>query len=491
MLAVTPPALLLLQAASGGGARMQLLLFRPLVAVLLLNTALMTVTATAFAVVLGLGVAWCVERTDLPGGGVWRVLAGLPIAVPAFVTSYSWVSLTPAVQGFGGAVLIVTLAYYPLVYLPVAAVLRGMDPALEEGARSLGLDARRTFVRVTLPHARTAVLGGALVVAVHLLAEFGAFAMLRFRTFTTVIYDEYRLSFDGPAASMLSSVLISVCVVLVILEVRVRGKARHARTGSGAARPASRSRLGRATPVVVLLFCVLVGTSLGLPLVTLTYWLSRASAALQVGPLLVATATSLEFGLGAAVLTTALALPVAIFAVRYPTRLAALIERSTYLGYSLPGIAVALALVTIAVRYARPAYQTVPLVLSAYAILFLPLALVAQRAALAQASPAVEEMARSLGCGSLATLRRVTLPIIAPGLSGGAALVLLFTLTELPATLLLAPIGTVTLATQVWSSVRSQAYGAAAPYAWLMIALSALPTYVLTRRLSTSSTDGR
>src|SRR6202042_1030034 len=176
----------------------------------------------------------------------WAVLAALPITVPAFVTSYGWVSITPAVQHFGGAALIVTLAYYPLVYLPVAAVLRGLDPALEESARSLGMGPWRTFLRVTLPQTRLALLGGALLVAVHLLSEFGAFEMLRFQTFTTAIYDEYRVSFDGPAASMLATVLALLCLALLLGELALRGKARYARVDTGAARPATRARLGRA-----------------------------------------------------------------------------------------------------------------------------------------------------------------------------------------------------------------------------------------------------
>jgi len=129
--------------------------------------------------------------------------------------------------------VIVTLAYYPLVYLPVAAVMRGVDPALEESARSLGLGPARTFLRLILPHTRPALLGGALVVAVHLLAEFGAFAMLRFRTFTTAIYDEYRLSFDGPGASMLHQCSSACALRCFVLEMRMRGRGQYARTGPG------------------------------------------------------------------------------------------------------------------------------------------------------------------------------------------------------------------------------------------------------------------
>ena len=209
--------------------------------------------------VLGVGVAWCVERTDLPGRRVWAVLAALPITVPAFVTSYSWVSITPAVQGFAGAAAIVTLAYYPLVYLPVAAVLRGTDPALEESARSLGMGPWRTFFRVTLPQTRLALLGGGLLVAVHLLSEYGAFAMLRFQTFTTAIYDEYRLSFDGAAASMLANGARSPLPRALVTELGLRGRGalragrRRLASAAGPGSPAARQvadggRIRRCSP---------------------------------------------------------------------------------------------------------------------------------------------------------------------------------------------------------------------------------------------------
>ncbi|MEA2395863.1 MAG: iron(III) transport system permease protein [Solirubrobacteraceae bacterium] len=484
LLALLPIAFVVGQTVSIGVDQARALLWRPLVGTLLVHTVALTVTATVACAVIGTAVAWCVERAHLPGRRVWAVVAALPITVPAFVTSYGWVSLTPAVQGFGGATMIVTLAYYPIVYLPMVAALRGMDPALEEAARSLGLGPWRTFFRVTLPQAKPALLGGSLIVAVHLLAEFGAFAMLRFQTFTTAIYDQYQLSFDGAAASMLALVLVVLCVSLLVLEQLMRGRARYVRLGSGAARPLHRHDLGRATPAVVLAFAVLATAALGVPMAALVYWLVHgSSSALPVASLLSAAGASLQLGLGAALVTTVLALPVCILAVRHRSRLSTLLERSTYVAYALPGIVVALAFILVSVHHVRAIYQTTLLLLLAYAVLFLPLALVGVRAALLQASPTHEQTARSLGCGPLAVLRRVTLPLIAPGLGAAATLVFLSTVTELTATLLLAPIGTQTLATEVWSNTKSLAYGAAAPYAALMVAVSAVPTYVLTRRL--------
>ena len=144
---------------------------------------------------------------------------------------------------------------------------------------------------------------------------------------------------------------------------------------------------------------------------------------------------------------------------------------------------VALSLIVLSIHYVPALYGTTALLIVAYSILSLPLAVVAARAALAQAPPVHEEVARSLGCRPIQAMLRVTLPRIAPGLGAAAALVFLATVTELTATLLLAPIGTQTLATQFWANAASLSYGAAAPYAALMVAISALPTYLLTRRL--------
>nr|WP_240948046.1 iron ABC transporter permease [Planosporangium mesophilum] len=438
--------------------------------------------------VLGTGAAWLVERTTLPGRRIWNALLAAPLAVPAFVTSFGWVSLTPAVEGYWGALLIVTVSYYPLVFLPAAAALRGLDPALEETARALGHGPWRTFLRVVLPQLRPAVLGGSLLVGLHLLAEFGALQMLRYPTFTTAIFDQYESAFNAPAANMLATVLVLCCALLLTAELRLRGRRRYARVGRGAARSLEPVRLrGWTAPALVALFAV-VALALGVPMGSLVHWLVvGASTAFPVASLVTTAATSIGLGLLAALLTTALALPVAWLSVRYRGSVSTLLERSTYVANALPGIVVALALITVSIRFVPSAYQTTGVLLVGYAILFLPRAMVSARAAIAQAPPVLEDVAHSLGTRGATTLRRVILPLIAPGVGAGAALVFLAVVTELTATLLLAPIGTRTLATEFWSHSSDIAYGAAAPYAALMVAISAPATYLLTRRTRNTS----
>lgn len=460
------------------------LLVRPRVGELLWNTTRLVAVGCLLSIVLGLGCAWLTERTNIPYRRLWHVLLAAPLAVPAFVNSYGWVSLTHNVEGFAGAVLVVTLSYFPLVYLPVAATLRGLDPALEEAAQSLNVNQWQTFWRVVLPQLRPAVLGGALLVGLHMLAEFGALQMLRFPTFTTAIYDQYQSSFNSAAANMIASVLVLCCLVLLLGELTLRGNSHLSRVGRGAARASSPHRLGTMSVPSVLGLAALVVLSLGVPLGSLAHWLLvGSSTAFPVGELASAAVTTLLLGATAAALTMVFALPIAWLAVRNRGVAGTVVERSTYLGNALPGIVVALALVTVAIDVARPIYQTYVLLLLAYAIMFLPRAVVSVRAALEQAPPVLDDVSHSLGAGAFSTAWRVTLPLMIPGLGAGGALVFLAVTTELTATLLLAPIGTTTLATQFWSNSSAVAYGAAAPYALLMILISMPATYLLSRHV--------
>jgi iron(III) transport system permease protein len=191
--------------------------------------------------------------------------------------------------------------------------------------------------------------------------------------------------------------------------------------------------------------------------------------------------TALYSGLAAA-LATVMALPVALLAVRHRGRAYQLLERSTYLVLAMPGLVIALAFSYFTERYADGfLYQSAPLLVIAYAVLFFPLALVGVKASVAQAPVRLDEVARSLGRRRLAVLWQVTLPLIGPGLAAAFCLVFLSAVTELTATLILIPTGVQTLATQFWAYQQNLAYGQAAPFALAIIAIAALPSYVLGR----------
>ena len=469
------------------------LLWRPLVGELLLNTLSLIACVTAACAIIGTAAAWAVERSDLPGRRLWGVLVVVPLAIPAFISSYAWLSLNSAFATFGGALLVVTMSYYPLVYLPVAAALREMDPALEETARALGNNTRAVFLRVVLPQLRPALLGGMLLVALNTLVEFGAFALLRFRTFTTAIYAAYQAGFSGAEPALLAMILITLCIVCLAAEHIVRGKAQYGRVARGTRRGAVRYRLGPWRAVAPAAFALLGLVSLAVPLGMITYWLTQPSAAAttvaasSLVTLGQAAWTSVRLGVGGAALTMLLALPLGLLATRYNGWLIVLLERAAYLAQGAPGIVVALALISFTVHALRPLYQSTLLLLLAYAILFLPLALVSVRAALLQAQIRLEEAGRSLGLGWFAVMLRVTLPLAAPGLGAAAAMVFISVTTELTATLLLAPIGTQTLATQIWADTSTVAFAAAAPFAAAMAVMSMLASWLLARRFGATS----
>ncbi len=456
------------------------LVFRPRVGELLLNTLALVLITVPLCVVIGIGGAWLVERTRLAGHKAWSVLLAAPLAIPAFVNSYAWVSAIPSLGGIFGGVLISVLSYFPLVYIPVAAVLSRLDPALEQSAASLGLGPWRVFFRVVLPQLRLSAAGGALLVSLHLLAEYGAFAMITFDTFTTAIYDQFRSTFNGAAANMLASVLVMFCLLLLLAESRTRGSARYARVGAGVQSNPQRLRLGMWQLPAQLALTGVTVLALGVPFWHVGRWLVAGGAAIwEREDLLQALLQTLGYGLAGAAVTTVLAFPLAYLVIRHPGPVSKVLEAANYISSSMPGIVVALALVTITVHNLPAIYQTSIVLVAAYALLFMPRALVNLRAGLAQVPPTLDEAAQALGKPPLVAFLKVTLRLAAPAAAGGAALVFLGIVNELTATLLLAPNGTRTLATQFWSMSSEIDYMGAAPYALLMIVLSAPMTYLL------------
>ena len=450
-------------------------LLRERTLMLLLNTVALALGVTLGACLIGVAVAWCVERSDLPGRRWWRIAASLPLAMPAFVASYAWSSVHVAVQSLPGAIFVLTIVVYPLVFLPVAAALRG----------SLGKGPWETFVTVVLPQAWPALGAGALLVLTHMMAEFGALSLLRVQTFTTAIFQSYELQFDSASAALQSAVLMALCLPAAWGEMRLRQRLHVARAGRGSARRLPPRPLGRMRLPALAGFALLLTLSLGVPFAMLAWWLavgtSRGAGIADLGP---AIAGSLGLALPGAVIVVALALPLAFAAVRHPGPLSRIADRLPYIVHGLPGLVVALALVFLSIRYARPLYQTAFLLFVAYAMLFLPLAQSALRASIELVPPRLEELARGLGRNPFGAFAAVTAPNIMPGVGAALALMVLEIMRELTATLMLAPIGVTTLATEVWSHGNDGQFAAAAPFAALLVLVSALPVYVFTRRSS-------
>lgn len=488
------PAVYLVIRAFGAGEAAWQDLLRVRTLAIIGRTLWLATAATAASALIAVPLAWLTTRTDLPLRRLWAVLTPLPLVIPSYVGAYLMASalgprgllqqllegplgLTrlPEIYGFPGALITLTLLSFPYTLLSVRAALSKMDPALEEASRSLGHGPWKTFWRVTLPHLRPALGAGSLLVALYALRDFGAVAIMRYDTFTHAIYLAYR-TFDRSQAALLSLVLVVLTIVFLATEAQTHSRVRYYPSGSGAARPLRLARLGLWRWPAFGFCAGIVFFSLGLPAGVLVYWLIRG---LNAGESLIAlgpAAWNSALASGLAALTTLFAaLPVAIIVVRRPGWPTRLLERLTYSTFALPGIVIALALVFFGANHAPWLYQTLPMLLLAYGILFLPQAVGAVRAALAQIHPNLEEAARSLGRPPLQVFSSITLPLLRPGLVAGASLVFLTAMKELPATLILAPIGFTTLATSVWSAVSEAFFARAAAPALLIVLLSSLP----------------
>ncbi len=456
---------------------------------LLGNTAALAGLVLTAGTLIAVPLAWLVARTDLAGRRVITWLAVAPLAVPGYVMAYALLGLggyqgvltrllnvnVARPSGLFGAATALTLYTFPYVFLNVRSALLGLDASLEESARSLGLSRWQVMFRVVIPQLRPALLAGWLVVALYVLGDFGAVALMRFETFSFAIYTQYTAAFARHNAALLSLMLLLITTGLVILELRLLGRRHYSRLGRGAARKPTRERLG-ASAIPWYFFVVLVlGTALGLPIATLTAWMSlvppTAQQLAQVWQTFLGTAA---LALPTAVVAALLAVPVAVASRRARWFGGTLLERLVYLGYAVPPVALALALVMFSLRFAPAAYQSFGLLAFAYVVSFLALALGPVRSGLMQVNPRIEETARSLGRGRFMAFVQTVLPLMGRNVLAGGALTLMAVMKELPMTYLLAPTGFRSLAVRVFGLTNEAMMAAAAPYAMAIVLFSSL-----------------
>ena len=488
----------------GAGPEAIDLIFRPRTLEVVARTVALMATVMVGCIAIAAPLAWLTVRTDLPGRGFWRVVTMLPLALPSYIVGFAiavglgprgilqgWleavfgVERIPSIYGFPGAAFTLVIISFPYVLLPIRAALWNMDTSLEESARVLGRTRRQTFISVTLPMLRPAILAGGLLAALYALSDFGAVAIMRYETFTWSIFIQYGAALNRTLAAAWSLGLIVLALVVVWGEHMARnaGGGRYYLSGSGAARLPEPVRLG-SWRWPALTYCGLVAmVSLGLPVIVLVYWTVRGVSSGEPLELLWrAAANSVGVSALAAVLTVLCATPIAVLAVRHPGHFSRWLERLGFIGFALPGIVIALGLVYFGANYAPWLYQSLAMLAVAYVTLFLPAAVGSLRASLVQVRPEFEDAARSLGKSPLTVLLTITLPLIRPGILTGAALVFLLTMKELPATLILSPIGFTTLASSIWAAAEEAFFARAAAPALLLVIVSSIPLALITMR---------
>lgn len=484
--AVLVPLLwLVLRAADTQDLDVWAFLARPRTLSLLGNTAVLAVTVLAACTVIGVPLAWLVTRTTLKGRRIATLLAVLPLAVPGYVMAYALRGLggpmgaanalfgvtLPRLDGFTGAALALTLYNTPYMFLTLKVAFERLDPAQGEAARTLGASPWQVLRRVVLPTLLPAWMAGALLIGLYVLGDFGVVSLMRFDTLSLALYTNWT---DVGYAAWLALMLVATAGVLLSLEIWIMRGRRQARVGVGAARIQRRVALGRWQGVAwcgIGLFCAFgviapVGSSI--------WWYQSGPEMFTIDELWTAAIDSLSIALPAAALTVLLALPLAWLTARSVGLIARIAERVAQVGYAIPSLALALALVFFSIRVMPGLRDGLWLVIIAFALHFLMLALGPIRGTLALLTPAHEEAARTLGASPIRSFVRVTLPALRGSLTAGFILAFLAAMKELPLTMILAPVGTRPLSVSAWSYADEALFADAAPFALTIVALSAL-----------------
>ncbi len=464
------------------------------------NTLLLVVTVVGGSTAVGLTTAWLTSRTNVAGRRLWSTLAALPLVIPSYVGALALLGATgrdgmvseliaplglgpiPIPRGIWAAALALILFTYPYVHLTLVPAFRSLDPSLDEIARGLGAGRRRRFRTVTLPQIAPALRNAGLLVALYTMADFGAVSLLRYDTFTRAIFLQYAGRLDRRPATVLAAILMVMALAVLWAERKSRGKMEI--VGGRTVRPQPLLVLGRGAKIGAQLFLGAICLfSMVLPLAILVRWWIRGTlAGRETVAVWSELGRSLTVSAMAALLIVLVALPLAFLTVRYRSRVGQAAETVAWTVYALPHITVGLAVLLTGVSLLLPLYQSLPLLLFAYLMMFLPQALGPAQVALRKVSPSLEEASRSLGRPPITTVFRVTLPLIAKGLLAGGGLVFLTAMKELPATLLLRPTEFETLAVRIWSTTSEGFYTRASFAALVLIAVSAVPLHLLITR---------
>jgi len=481
LVAAIPLGYLVVRLAQADPERVLAALVRDRTVELAANSLGLSLMVAVGSLVIGIPTAWAITRLKLPAPALWRALATLPLAIPSYVAAFAWVATWPGVSGFWPTAVVLTLACAPYVTLPVAAALTMADARYADAARTLGAGPARVLVRVTLPRIAPAAAAGALLAALYTLADFGAVSLLRFETLTWGVHAAFEGSLDRVLAAALSAVLVALAFVFVAGEQWMRRRAARTVSAPGSV-PAGIAPRRRTRAVAMAGLGVVAAVSIGIPLgalvVRLTLGIDRD---FEWPHLAESTASTLGLGLAGAAVAVLLALPIATLGARYRTVVGNALESVAYLGHVVPGVVVGLSLVFFTLAVAPAIYQTVFALVFAYGLLFLPKALGASRSAIRQVPPALEDSARTLGLGRLATWWRVTARIAVPGIAAGGLLAAVTAMKELPATLMLRPIGVETLATELWQKTAIASYSTATPYAIALVLVASIPAFFLAR----------
>ena len=454
-------------------------------------------SASAFtAAIIGVPLAWMSVRWEFPLKKIFTVLIILPLAMPSYINAYSYKEVLGSfgilskllgfqkmpfeMDGFIGCWISMTMVNFPFVVLLTRAALLKLDRNQEDAAKSLGKSNSQVFKDIILPRILPGITAGMLLVFLYAMSDYGTPAIMNYSTFTSAIFMEYE-SGGRIAAAALSLILIFFTISILFFEHKIQTKGSLYSTGTGTPRPADAQKPGfESIPLFLYSFAIII-FSLGIPVITLIYWFYQGSSGTSAfSDIKIPMINSFLFGAGAAIVTVLLALPLTLRASQ-GKKTAIISQRLTFLGNAIPGVVIGFALVRFASSY-HWLYQTIPLVIIAYSIRFLPQAAGALDTGFKQINPKTAEASNTLGVSETKTFFRVILPQLKPAVLTGLAMVFITTVKELPITLILSPPGIKTLPGNIWNYTEEAAYSKLATPGLLILFLSGMSVYFILKQ---------
>ena len=481
-----------------------------------LTSLLLCLSVALGVAVVGMATASAVTLFDFPGRRVFEWALLLPLAMPAYVVAYAYTDflqyagplqnglrtsfglqgrLLPEVRSLGGAVLVFTVALYPYVYLLARAALAERAVHMLEAARLLGAPLSRRIRQVALPLARPAVAAGVALALMETLADYGVASYFGIQTFTAGIYKAWLAMDNRVAAAQLATVLLLVVAVLLKIEFAAQKRMRFVSSKRGAAGAADAlpTHLRGKRAVVAWLVCA-VPLALGfvLPVLFMLRPLVQGWGTLpwsQFGGWAVNSVWLAGLSAG---LATVLALSLA-FAVRSrPSVVTRGAAQLASLGYAVPGAVIVVGLLTPVgwLQGSAPDLKagywvtaTALGVLWAYLVRFSAVALQSVQSGYSRIPASLDDSARMLGTTGLGLLKRVHWPLLQRSVAVAALLVFVDVMKELPATLVLRPFNSDTLAVVAYQLARDERLGEAALPALALVLVGLLPVALISRTL--------
>lgn len=490
---------------------------------LLLNTLWLVLGVATGTILLGVSLAWLTAACDFPGRKLFDWALVLPLALPAYVMAFvsiglldftgpiqtllrAWLGQTtvwfPNIRSTGGVILIMTLAFYPYVYLLARNAFMTQGRRAMEAAQSLGHDRWSGFFRVSLPMASPWIAGGLMLALMETLADFGAVSIFNYDTFTTAIYKAWFGMFSLSAAAQLSSLLVLIVFVVLLLEQQLRSRMRYAQVGKGSVH-SNRVFLQGTRGWVALAYCALVLSGAFLiPVAQLLLWAYDVLDQDFDNRYLEFLSHSLLLGGIAALLTGSCAILLVYTHRRHNTLWMRMTVRIATLGYALPGVVLAVGIfipmawldnqiiastkILLNLDVGLILNGSITVMLLAYMVRFLAVAHSPIDGAMQRITTAIDEAARSLGCSGIRLLRRVHLPILRGGLLTAATLVFVDVMKEMPITLMTRPFGWDTLSVRIFEMTSEGEWERAALPAVALVLAGLIPIVLLTRHANRS-----